>query len=166
MSDSLYENISRSQTDSEEIDEGQDEKNQKTWLLFKSEGGTYAIDSLEIREVLRNHTIYPLPFTPDYIKGVVNYSGKPFAVVDFAILQGLEKTNARFFLVLGGDDDIAIQVMDIVEFYSAEDVEEQILTDRTEADLFSHTINIGKVIVPVIDVNALVKKVKVEIENS
>ena len=95
----------------------------------------------------------------------MNFYGKPYAVVDFTLLQNLERTNSRLFLVLNEAEDIALQIDDIVDFYTSDDVEEQQLLNKTDADLFSQTITIGKIIAPVIDVNAIAKKVKSEIES-
>lgn len=105
-----------------------------------------------------------MPFTPNYIKGVLNFYGKPYAVVDLRLLQNLPRTNPKLFLVLNNPADIALQIDDIVDFYTSENVEEQQILERTDSDLFSQTITIGNVIAPVLDVQAIAKKVKSEIE--
>lgn len=164
MDEILYDEILNNSY-ADDQDKAEEAKPQKTWLVFKSFDSTYAVESFNVREVLRNNDVFPLPFAPSYVKGVLNFYGKPYAVVDFALLQNLERTNSRLFLVLNEAEDIALQIDDIVDFYTSDDVEEQQLLNKTDADLFSQTITIGKIIAPVIDVNAIAKKVKSEIES-
>lgn len=164
MDEILYDEILNNSYDDEQ-DKTEESKPQKTWLVFKSFDSTYAVESFNVREVLRNNDVFPLPFAPSYVKGVLNFYGKPYAVVDFTLLQNLERTNSRLFLVLNDAEDIALQIDDIIDFYTSDDVEEQQLLNKTDADLFSQTIKIGKIIAPVIDVNAIAKKVKSEIES-
>lgn len=164
MDEILYDEILNNE-DEDGQDKVTESKPQKTWLVFKSFDSTYAVESFNVREVLRNNDVFPLPFAPAYIKGVLNFYGKPYAVVDFTLLQNLERTNSRLFLVLNDAEDIALQIDDILDFYTSDDVEEQQLLNKTDADLFSQTITIGKIIAPVIDVEAIAKKVKSEIEN-
>lgn len=166
MDEILYDEILSTQESENDETNSTDSKNLKTWLVFKSLDGTYAVESYNVREVLRNNEVFPMPFTPSYIKGVLNFYGHPYAVVDFAILQNLPKTNSRLFLVLNNSGNIALQIDDIIDFYTSEDVEEQQILDKSDMEFFSQTITIGKVIAPVVDVQALCKKVKSEIENN
>lgn len=163
MDEILYDEITNSSTDDSKADSS-DYTEQKTWLVFKSDDSVYAVESKNITEVLRNNQIFPMPFTPNYLKGVLNFYGKPYAVVDFRQLQNLSRTNSKLFLVLNNSADIALQIDDIVDFYTSEDVEEQQIAERTDSDLFAQTITIGNIIAPVLDVPAIAKKVKAEIE--
>ena len=163
MDEILYDEITNSSNDDPKTDQS-DYMEQKTWLVFKSDDAVYAVESKNITEVLRNNQVFPMPFTPNYIKGVLNFYGKPYAVVDLRLLQNLPRTNPKLFLVLNNPADIALQIDDIVDFYTSENVEEQQILERTDSDLFSQTITIGNVIAPVLDVQAIAKKVKSEIE--
>lgn len=163
MDEILYDEITNSSNDDSKTDQS-DYMEQKTWLVFKSDDAVYAVESKNITEVLRNNQVFPMPFTQNYIKGVLNFYGKPYAVVDLRLLQNLPRTNPKLFLVLNNPADIALQIDDIVDFYTSENVEEQQILERTDSDLFSQTITIGNVIAPVLDVQAIAKKVKSEIE--
>lgn len=165
MDEILYSEIKDSQEEQEGQEKQAESEKLKTWLVFKLKDGTYAIDSGSVREVLRNNEVFPMPFTPSYIKGVLNFYGKPYAVVDFMMIQNMQKTTTQLFLVLNDSGDIALQIDDIVDFYTSEDVEEQQILDKSDTELFSQTISIGKVIAPVVDVQSIAKKVKAEIEN-
>ena len=145
MDETLYSEIKENQENNETQGNSPESKELKTWLAFKLQDGTYAIDSGGVREVLRNNEVFPMPFTPSYIKGVLNFYGKPY--------------------VLNNSADIALQIDDIIDFYTSEDVEEQQILDKSDTELFSQTITIGNVIAPVIDVQSISNKVKAEIEN-
>lgn len=166
MDEILINEIRQNNAQQENSSESGENTKQKTWLLFKSFDSFYALESSNVREVLRKNDVFPIPFTPSYIKGVLNYYGKPYAVVDFALLQNLTKTTASLFLVLNNSGDIALQIDDIIDFYSSDDVEEQQIVERSEYDFFSQTITINKIIAPVIDVDAIEKKVSMEIESN
>ena len=165
MDETLYSEIKENQENNETQGNSPESKELKTWLAFKLQDGTYAIDSGGVREVLRNNEVFPMPFIPSYIKGVLNFYGKPYAVVDFMMLQNMQKTNTQLFLVLNNSADIALQIDDIIDFYTSEDVEEQQILDKSDTELFSQTITIGNVIAPVVDVQSISNKVKAEIEN-
>ena len=165
MDEILYSEIMNSHEEPEKKQEQAEVKELKTWLVFKVQDGSYAIESDKVREVLRNNEVFPMPFTPPYVKGVLNFYGKPYAVIDFMRIQNMQKTNTRLFLVLNDSSHIALQIDDIVDFYTSENVEEQIIADKGDADLFSETITINKMIAPVVDIKSVADKVKEEIEN-
>ncbi|WP_407396708.1 chemotaxis protein CheW [Treponema sp.] len=165
MDEILYSEIQGSHETQDHQDNQSESKVLKTWLVFKVQDGTYAVESSNVREVLRNNEVFQMPFTPSYIKGVLNFYGKPYAVVDFMMIQNMQKTTTQLFLVLNDSADIALQIDDIVDFYTSEDVEEQQILDKSDTELFSQTITIGNVIAPVLDVQSISNKVNAEIEN-
>ena len=63
----------------------------KSWLIFNCLSDSYAIESSCVREILRNNVVFPVPFVPSYVKGVLNFYGKPFAVIDFASMPLLSE---------------------------------------------------------------------------
>ena len=58
------------------------------FLLFPEQ---YAIDARYIREVLTIKQITPIPGTPDYVMGVINYRGKIISVINLKVLLGLKE---------------------------------------------------------------------------
>ncbi|MBQ0039279.1 MAG: CheW domain-containing protein [Treponema sp.] len=165
MDESLYEKLKAKHETEVTNTESTEKKDLKTWLVFRSYDGTYAIESCNVREVMRNNEVYPIPFTPPYVKGVINFYGRPYAVVDFTMLQNLPRTDTQLFLIFNNAGDIALQINDIIDFYTSEDVEEQQIPDKGETEFFSQTISIGNIIAPVLDVRSIATKVKQELEN-
>ena len=51
----------------------------------------YAIEARYVREVLTIKQITPIPGTPDYVMGVINYRGKIISIINLKILLGLKE---------------------------------------------------------------------------
>ncbi|MCQ2981863.1 MAG: chemotaxis protein CheW [Treponemataceae bacterium] len=163
MSDALYNDIVASQntdTQSEEKASG------ATWLVFRTGSENYAIDSAEVKEIVRNTELFPLPFVPPYVKGVLNSYGIPYAVVDLSQLLGEDSTAERLFLILKNKNNVALQVADIQEFHHNSEVAFHGFTDSADAgtQLFLGTISFDDVIAPVLHATALIDKVRSDIE--
>lgn len=90
-----------------------------TWLIFSISTKLYALPAEEIKEILRDTPIYPLPFVPEYLKGVVNRYGDPYAVVDPLLLIGSEEQTSSLFIVLNNESHTCLQITDVKNFYTA-----------------------------------------------
>ena len=163
MSSSLFEDIVKSQNSGHEVAE---QKSSVTYLVFKCGGENYAIDSTEVREILRNNEVYPMPFVPEYIPGVINSYGLPYAVLDFCRFLGHEEVDSPLFLILKNQDNISLQVSEIQEFHSKEDVEVQTLGNTEDASWFTGAISFDGQSAPVLDVASIIEKVRSDLENS
>ena len=53
----------------------------------------FGIDYAQVREVIHASSITPLPLTPDYIAGVLNYRGHLISIVDLGKLFGLPQVS-------------------------------------------------------------------------
>lgn len=139
---------------------------QKKWLVFKVSNKLYAIDSKSVKEVERNSDISPIFFVPPYIKGIINFYGKPYAVIDFSMIQNMPKINTKLFLILNNSSDIALQIDDIIDFYSSEDAKEQQNLDikDKETDFFPVILTIEKENALILDENSILSKLEEEIE--
>lgn len=56
------------------------------FLLFELDGERYALDAREIAHVLPLAPVRPLPGTPPWIAGLIEYAGEPVPVVDLSML--------------------------------------------------------------------------------
>ena len=59
------------------------------WVTFMLAGEKYGINVMQVREVLRDIEIAPVPGAPDYVLGIINLRGNVVTVID---------TNSRFGL--------------------------------------------------------------------
>lgn len=92
-------------------------------LRFKLAGEQYAIESRFVSEVLRSSAITDVPWTPDFLHGVINLRGEILAVMDLAGLLGASTSisvsasdQEQWVLVLGADvPEFGIAVEDVHE---------------------------------------------------
>ena len=103
------------------------------FLTFALAGEVYAIDILNIKELIEYGNLTPVPMMPDYIAGVMNLRGSVVPVIDLAARFGtepIEITKRTSIVVVEVSDrdteseigivvDLVNEVIDIV----AEDIE-------------------------------------------
>ena len=132
----------------------------KAWLVFRSGEERYAIDSCMIQEIVRNNEIFPIPFAPPFIKGIINCYSVPVAVIDFSILLGKKETQGKIFLHLKDVSSASIQVTDVEEFIDDAEVSHSDFSNREDMPFFAGAIIYNKQTVPVLDTDAVLQKVK------
>lgn len=73
-------------------------------LPFKIGYETYALNLIEIQEIVENRTIYPFPAAPQAVAGVIDFHGRIVPVVDLAVLLGFPPGHiGRRLIVLVND---------------------------------------------------------------
>jgi len=165
MSD-LLEEITENQT----IDSSKKEEDQVveevTWLIFSVNENTYAIEAPMAKEILRNMDIYPLPFVPEYIRGVINRHGEPYTVVDLASFLGKEQQEASLFIVLNlQDNQFCVQITDILDFHTAPKTSVIGMNDAQDLGFFSGTIEYQEKNVPIIQLDKIYDVIRNDLEN-
>lgn len=165
MSDSLFDDIVQN-NDIESFLEEKDSNSSQAWLIFTAGKHDYAVNSIEIKQILRNNTIFQIPFAPSYVKGIINCNSKAMAVIDFSLFQGYDAQFKNLFLILKSKSDVAIQITGVKEFQNSSDISVQDFSDKTDISYFSGAINLNDTIIPILDIEAIINKVKVDLENS
>mgnify|MGYP002624852124 CR=1 FL=1 len=138
----------------------------QAWLIFKAGKQSYAIDSSAVKEIVRNNLIFPIPFAPDYLKGIINCYNSPIAVIDFALMQGEEAQTKRMFLVLKDKQGVAFQISDVEEFQNGASTNAQDFANQNEMPFFSGTLSCKDRLVPLIATEHIIDKVRADLENS
>ena len=59
------------------------------WVTFHLAGETYAVNVMQVQEVLRVAEITPVPGAPDYVLGIINLRGNVVTVIDARKRMGL-----------------------------------------------------------------------------
>lgn len=137
----------------------------KTWLIFSVNEDIFAIESYKAKEVLRNMEIYPLPFVPEFIKGVLNRHGSPYTVVDLSVFLGGKKQDSLLFIVLNlPDSQFCIQVCDVLDFHTLEEKDVILIEESQEIPFFSGTINYKGKKVPILEIEKIYEKIKFDFE--
>ncbi len=80
---------------------------------------TYAIDVMQVQEVLRVSEIAPVPGAPDYVLGIINLRGNVVAVIDARARFGLPPHEmddmTRIVIIEAKDNVIGILVDSVAE---------------------------------------------------
>ena len=146
--------------------DSQEQTNTTSYLVFKSGDMNYAVNSTEVREILRNNEVYPMPFVPPYIKGVLNSYGVPVAVVDFSLFTAGSSQDSRLFMLLKNPNNISIQVSEIQEFHNESEVTVKELSNAEDAPFFTGAISFDDVTAPILNINGILEKIRSDLENS
>lgn len=98
--------------------ESQDQGPLSRWVNFTVDDETYALNVLDVQEVLRDAEITPIPGAPDAIIGIINLRGNVVTVVDARTFFGLEEKawdgNSRIMVIEVASGEIVGLVVDSV----------------------------------------------------
>ena len=87
------------------------------WVTFQLAGENYAVNVLNVHEVLKNAELTPVPGAPDSVIGIINLRGNVVTVMDgrqrFA-LPSIPMTDASRILILEVDQQILGLLVDSV----------------------------------------------------
>jgi purine-binding chemotaxis protein CheW len=61
------------------------------FLVFQLGNEEFGIEILKVREIIGLQEITPVPYTPDFVKGVLNLRGKMIPVADLRVKFGMEE---------------------------------------------------------------------------
>lgn len=165
MSDSLYgEIIENTKNKVEKVDDFEEIYQTQTLLIFKINDTSYAIESKEVKEIIRNTEIFPVPFVPPYLKGVLNYYSKPFAIVDFSMLIGENQQDSKIFMVLNAEGSVALQVTDIQEFKGESDTVMHNFSNSENSNFFKGAIKTEDEMIPIFNMTNILERIKNDIE--
>ena len=96
-----------------------DEDPMTQWVTFKLDGEKYGISVTQVREVLRNIEIAPVPGAPDFVLGIVNLRGNVVTVLDTRARFGLSAIDyneeSRIIIIEINDQIIGLLVDSIAE---------------------------------------------------
>jgi len=140
----------------------------ETWLIFtigeSSDGkNLYAIPAESVREILRDATVFPLPFVPPYVDGVLNRYGDPYVVIDPSVLEGKKAQNSFLFIVMNGESHSCLRITDVKDFFTATEKDVVRFTEAELSDYYDGTLTINGQDVFVLKVQAIIDKVGKEI---
>lgn len=130
------------------LDEGDEELQDDQFLTFILGDETYALDLLNVKEILQLMPITPLPQTLDYIKGIINLRGKIIPVMDVRKRFGIEDRpyEERTCIVVVTVDELSMglvvdHVSEVIEIKS-EQID--VLSSQSQATAQRFVRGIGK----------------------
>lgn len=134
------------------------EKHMVTWLFFSITGKKYAVRSNAVLEIIRDVSVYKLPFMPDYIEGVLNRRGDPFTVINPRCLLNVDDKKAPdeplFLILKRTDDQLSIHISDILFFAELEEKELNLIPENDEEGFFLGILSYNGEEVPVLNPDA------------
>ena len=138
------------------------------WLIFtigdNSEGNNlYAIPAENVKEILRDATVFPLPFVPSYVDGVLNRYGDPYVVIDPAVLNGKKAQNSFLFIVLNDETHTCFRISDVKDFFTATEKDVVHFVEEELSDYYDGTLKVDGQEVFILKVQAIIEKVGKEI---
>lgn len=103
----------------EDVDSPSSEENlvdQKIYLIFLSGNNTYAVEAQSVKEILHRTEVFPLPFLPAFVSGLINYNGSPYTAIDLEELLNNKSQISDIFLILNTDNNSCLKVDDVFQF--------------------------------------------------
>ncbi len=89
------------------------------WVTFMLDGEKYGINVMQVREVLRDIEIAPVPGAPDYVLGIINLRGNVVTVVDtrsrFGLASNETNEESRIIIIENNSQTLGLLVDSIAE---------------------------------------------------
>jgi purine-binding chemotaxis protein CheW len=89
------------------------------WATFKVNNELFAIDVMQVKEVLRYSEITPVPGSSTYIRGIINLRGNVVTVIDTRLLFSLDTRetddDTRIIVVEYNEQEVVGMVVDSVD---------------------------------------------------
>jgi purine-binding chemotaxis protein CheW len=89
------------------------------WATFKVNSELFAIDVMQVKEVLRYSEITPVPGSSSYIRGIINLRGNVVTVIDTRLLFSLatreNDDDTRIIVVEYNEQEVVGMVVDSVD---------------------------------------------------
>jgi len=171
MAEDLLAAIKNARTDSQD---GGDAGKKETWLIFtignagsdgttgatgtKDGGNLYALPAGDVKEILRNADVFPLPFVPPYISGVLNRYGTPYVVIDPALMEGKPAQDSALFIVLNDESHSCLKIRDVKNFFPAEEKDVVRFAEEELSGFYEGTLTVDGQKALVIKVSAIIGK--------
>lgn len=139
---------------------------EQTFLVFNMNNEPFAVRASLSREIMRDLAVYPLPFVPSYVNGVLNRHGDPYTVIDPMIILGKEPQKGSLFLVLNIEDEqLCLRISDVVEFLPVRADEIKTFSNHISVTHFEGTISWKDKEIPILHVLSFIDKLRLDLHN-
>ncbi len=129
----------------------------KQLLPFKVGYETYALELVEVQEVVENVTIYPFPGAPDIVAGAIGFHGRIVPVVDLARLLNFSdgKLGERLIVLINGWGPVALGVDQVRAIINMEINQTNQMQNYAERNYISDVVNWGGEMISLFDLDQL-----------
>ena len=137
--------------------------NQSIWLIFVIGEKRFAIPAETVKEILRDATVFPLPFVPVYVDGILNRYGDPYVVINPATLEGYDAPKSLLFIVLNDESHSCLRITDVKDFFTASEKDVVHFNESELSEYYDGTLKVDGEDVFVMNIQAIIEKVGKEI---
>ncbi|MBF0303318.1 MAG: chemotaxis protein CheW [Desulfamplus sp.] len=143
------------------------EEEQVKLVIFRAGGNLYASYGSDVREILPSREIYPVPFLPEYLPGLINVRGDIESALDICFfLGGKRDVQDRVLIMMvkreGFSSGIIVDNIEDVVDIPLSAVKPALSTLSGAAkELISGTIEFSDMTVALLDIEKLASKVSV-----
>lgn len=138
-------------------------KNKSIWLIFTIGEKRFAIPAEIVREILRDATVFPIPFVPSYVDGILNRYGDPYVVINPATLEGYDAPKSLLFIVLNDESHSCLRITDVKDFFTASEKDVVHFNESELSEYYDGTLEVDGEDVFVMNIRAIIEKVGKEI---
>ena len=97
------------------------------WVTFFIENEKYAIDVMQVQEIIRPLELSPVPGAPDYVLGIINLRGIVVSIIDtrkrFNLPEREMTEQARIIIIESGGNSIGILVDSVADVANLNEAE-------------------------------------------
>lgn len=133
------------------------------WLIFTIGEKRFAIPAETVKEILKDATVFPLPFVPFYVDGILNRYGDPYVVINPATLEGYDAPKSLLFIVLNHESHSCLRITDVKDFFSASEKDIVHFNEDELSEYYDGTLMVDGEDVFVMNIQAIIEKVGKEI---
>ncbi len=129
----------------------------KQLLPFKVGYETYALELVEVQEVVEDQMIHPFPGSPNVVAGAIGFHGRIVPVLDLARLLGFPtgKMGQRLIVLVNRRGPVALGVDQVRAIISVEINQTSQIDDDAERKYIHEVINWGGEMVSLFDLDQL-----------
>ena len=104
---------------------------------------TYALELVEVQEVVENQKVHPFPGSPEIVAGAINFHGRIIPVIDLAQLLNFssEKIGQRLIVLINQRGPVALGVDQVQAIINLEIGPENRMQNYSERSYISDVIN-------------------------
>ncbi|HPX48536.1 MAG: CheW-like domain protein [Spirochaetes bacterium ADurb.Bin269] len=138
------------------------------YLLFTCGDTDYAIPSLLVREIVSGLPVYPVPFVPTWVRGLLNRHGEPFVVLDPEVLFGRDPLKGSTALLLSvPGDQVSLRITDVCEFLTVPESDlHRISAPDESAVFFLGAVTSSRGDVFVLNIHSILERLAVDVGSS
>ena len=134
----------------------------KQLLPFTVGYETYALDLVEVQEVVENQQVYPFPGSPEVVAGAISFHGRIVPVIDLALLLDFpsEQLGQRLIVLINQRGPVALGVDQVQAIINIEASPENQMQNYAERSYINDIFNWHGKMVSLFDLDQLQLKLE------